>query len=96
MANWRIAEAQQNFSKLVRAAKREPQSIHNRGRLVAVVIDAAVYEEFEAWRRTRKRRSLGDAFAQLRTLVKKELHPLETLPRRDRLNRFIDVVDSAL
>jgi len=93
MTNWKIAEAKQRFSELVRAAESEPQTILNRDRRVAVVIDAGAFEQFQAWQRARQRRSLSDAFTEFRKLAKKERYQLKVPARRDRANRFIDVVD---
>ncbi|WP_296899130.1 type II toxin-antitoxin system prevent-host-death family antitoxin, partial [Thiohalocapsa sp.] len=47
--SWKIADAKQRFSELVRQAVAEPQLIYNRNRLVAAVIDAEDYQAFTAW-----------------------------------------------
>jgi prevent-host-death family protein len=56
--DWKVAEAKQRFSELLREAVTEPQLIHNRSRLVAVVVGAAdnaialeqgLMNEIEAW-----------------------------------------------
>ncbi len=61
--NWRIAQAKQRFSELINAATKEPQMIYNRERLVAVVIEAEMFQEFLAWRDRREKTSLADAFS---------------------------------
>lgn len=93
MSSWKVGQAKQRFSELLRAATREPQSIFNRDRLVAVVVDAATHEAFQAWRAERRERSLAEAFHQLRQLSLKERYTLKLPRRRDRINRFTDVLD---
>ncbi|MEH2256078.1 type II toxin-antitoxin system prevent-host-death family antitoxin [Nostoc sp.] len=44
--NWRIAEAKQRFSELIHAVTKELQLIYNRNQLVAVVVEAEMFEEF--------------------------------------------------
>ena len=92
MGSGNVAEAKQKFSELLRAAGGEPQTIYNRGRRVAVVVDAAAYGEFEAWRSERGQRSLADLFEQLRDLSGKERYTLRVPVRRDRVNRFAKVL----
>ncbi len=84
MNSWKVAEAKQRFSELLRAAVGEPQTVLNRDRPVAVVIDAAAYEAFEAWRRERQERSLAEAFDELRQISAKEGYRLKLPRRRDR------------
>ncbi len=48
--HWNIAEAKQNLSDVVRHAASEPQLICNRGREVAVLVDADTFRAFQAWR----------------------------------------------
>ncbi len=93
MNAWKVAEAKQRFSELLRAAVGEPQTIFNRDRLVAVVVDPAAYESFQAWRTERRERSLAAAFNQLRELSAKEGYTVKLPVRRDRVNRFAKVLD---
>jgi predicted nucleic acid-binding protein len=51
---------------LINAALQEPQRIYNRDRLVAVVIEAKVFEELLFWQQNRAKLSLADAFTELR------------------------------
>jgi prevent-host-death family protein len=90
---WRVAEAKEKFSEVLRAAGGEPQEILNRDRLVAVIVDPETFREFEAWRHRRKERTLGDAFAELRQLMRDEDYEFEIPPRRDRPNAFLEVLD---
>jgi prevent-host-death family protein len=82
--NWKVTEAKQRFSEVVRAAEKEPQMIYNRGRLVAAVVPAEDLQEFLAWREGRKRSSLGDAFSALRKICAEEGYSFEIPPRKDR------------
>jgi prevent-host-death family protein len=86
--NWKIAEAKQKFSELLRAAEEEPQWIYNRERLVAAVVPAETLQEFLEWRTRRERPSLADAFEELRRILRDEDYALEIPERRDRPNPF--------
>ena len=90
---WRVAEAKEKFSEMLRAAREEPQEILNRDRLVAVVVDADTYHEFAAWRRRGQQGTLGEAFAELRRIMGDEDYVFEIPPRRDRPNAFLEVLD---
>lgn len=78
---WSVAEAKQRLSEVLRNAAKEPQTIENRSRPVAVVVSAEAFLEFDAWRAARKARSVAEAFAELRSLAAADRYRLE-LPRR--------------
>ena len=79
--HWKIGEAKQRFAEVVRAAEDEPQRIYHRGRLVAGLVDAQTLEEYLAWRDRRGRRTIADAFTELRELLHDEPEGL-TFPER--------------
>jgi prevent-host-death family protein len=91
--NWKIAEAKQRFSEVVRQASDGPQLVYNRERMVAAVIDAATYQAFAAWHEERNRRSLADAFDELRRIAPASASTLRQPRRRDRRNEFLDALD---
>ena len=91
--NWRIAQAKQRFSEMINAATKEPQLIYNRERLVAVVIEAEMFQEFLAWRDYKEKTSLADAFRELHQLMTEEDYTLEVPSRKDRPNPFADVLN---
>lgn len=91
---WKIAQAKQNFSRLIRAAAEEPQYIYNRSRPVAAVVSGETFELFETWRREQQRRpSLAEAFAELRAICAEEDCEFLEVPRRDRPNPFAGDTD---
>lgn len=90
---WTIAKARQRFAELLREAGQSPQTIFNRNRPVAAVIDAGLFEEFAAWYAERKGRSVADAFDELRALCAEEGYALEPPPRHDRENPLTEVLD---
>jgi hypothetical protein len=51
------------------------------------------FAEFEAWREQQARRSLADAFAELRQIAAEENYVLEVPPRQDRANAFVNTRD---
>jgi prevent-host-death family protein len=83
---WSIAKARQRLSELIKSSEQEPQPIFRRGRLVAAVVDARTFEEFDHWRKKQKR--LGDAFKELRHIEQKEGYELVLPSRVDRENPF--------
>jgi PHD/YefM family antitoxin component YafN of YafNO toxin-antitoxin module len=91
--HWKVAEAKQKLSDIVRQAAREPQLIYNRDRLVAAIVDAQTFAAFQAWCEQNERRSLADAFAELRQIADEEHYSLDLPPRLDRAKAFVDVGD---
>lgn len=90
---WKVAEAKQKLSEVIRAAREAPQLIYSRERLVAAVVSAEAYEEFQASRENR--RSLAEAFSELRQICREEDYSLEVGARRDRGNVLADILDDA-
>jgi prevent-host-death family protein len=88
--NWKIAEAKQRFSEVVKAAEGEPQLIYNRDRLVAAVVEPEAFRDFLDWRQETEKPTLADSFAELRRICAEEDYTLEIPPREDRPNPFAD------
>jgi len=88
--NWKVAEAKQRFSEVVRAAEEKPQWIYNRGRLVAALVPAGDLEQFLAWRERKERTSIADAFSELRRICAEENYELVIPERRNRRNPFAE------
>ncbi|MEH2299524.1 MAG: prevent-host-death protein [Nostoc sp.] len=72
---------------------KEPQLIYNRNQLVAVVVEAEMFEESLMWRKQREKISLADVFKELRQIAAEEDYILEVPSRQDRPNPFADVID---
>ena len=89
---WRVAEAKQKFSEVLRAAAKAPQPIFNRGRLVAVVVNAETFQAFQTWYEQQSKTTLADAFATLRCLCAAEGYTFATSPRADRDNAFAETL----
>lgn len=90
---WKIGEAKQRFSEVVRRAATEPQLICNRDRVVAAVVDAESAERLETVRQRRRRASIAAAFEELRDLTRRERYRLKTPARTTRRNAFADALD---
>jgi prevent-host-death family protein len=90
---WKIAEARQKFSELVKAAQDEPQWIYNRDKLVAAMVPAETLRELLDWRRQRQERTVGEAVEELRRICEEEDYTLEIPPRQERPNPFPDALD---
>jgi prevent-host-death family protein len=83
-SEWKTGNAKQNLSEVLRRSRREPQEIYNRDRLVAAVISAEAYEEFLKWRESRRGRTLGQAFGEIREICSRYEYELEVPARLDR------------
>src|SRR6185503_15304990 len=87
-SRWTVARARSRFSELLRAAGRSPQVVYNRDRIVAVIVAPETFRELaEAGRR-----SLGDAFAELRAFDTDADPSLMVAERTTRPNPFADVL----
>ncbi len=82
--NWRVGEAKQRLSELLRESASKPQLVYSRDRLVAAVISADLFEQFESWREERRRRTLGQSFDEVREICREEEYSLDTGERKDR------------
>jgi prevent-host-death family protein len=96
--DWKIAEAKQRFSEVVRAAEDEPQRIYNRSELVAAVVSAAEVKEFLAWRERQQKGSLADSIRELSRICAEEGYTLEVPGREQqgRPNPFAEDLDVPL
>ena len=96
--DWKIGEAKQRFSEVVRAAEEEPQRIYNRDRLVAAVVGPGEIREFLTWRERRRKGSLADSIRELSRICAEEDYTLE-VPNREqegRPNPFAEDLDVPL
>jgi len=91
--NWRIGEAKQSFSKVVQAAREEPQLIYNRDRLVAAVVEGETFQEFMGWQRRHAQSSLAAGAAKVRQACAEEGYVFEIPERENRPNSFADALD---
>lgn len=88
--NWEIHNIQQSFQEIISATPSEPQLIYEGDRLVAAVVDSRVFQEFLTWQQQRKKSSIADAFAELRSLCAEEDYFLEIPDRQNRENPLTD------
>jgi prevent-host-death family protein len=73
---WTVAEARDKFADLLQNAHKEPQSIFNRNRFVAAVIDAETFAAFEAWQKER-RQDMANALDELGDICWQDDYRLE-------------------
>jgi prevent-host-death family protein len=86
---WKVAEAKQRFSEVLRRAERAPQVIQNRDRVVGAVIgaeDARAFQDFRA----RRRGPIGDALREAARICEEEREDLQIVPRADRPNPMLE------
>ena len=81
---WKVAEAKQQFSEVIRRSGSEPQQIYNRDRLVAAVVNPAALEQLGQAEHERSVRSLGELLAEARDICTAEDYVLEVGERADR------------
>ncbi len=87
--HWKIAEAKQELSRVVRAAAIEPQWIQNRDVVVALVIGAKDGEAFLEWKRHGEAETLAAALAELGDIASSEDYVLNVPARADRDNALV-------
>jgi hypothetical protein len=87
---WRIAEAKQQFSEVVRRSGDAPQKIYRRDRLVAAVVSPDALATIEEAGRRQSSRSLAEAFSDIRAACLEERYDLPLPERRDREAWFGD------
>ena len=87
--NWSVAEAKQQLSEVLRRASARPQTITKRAREIAVVIDVQEFREFQRWKRSGRKKTVAEAFAELRLVSATPGPALEAPPRGDRRVQFL-------
>jgi len=86
---WTVARARARFFQLLRDARREPQAIYRRGKLVAAVLDAEAFRQFTSWRERDRCRTLAVAFDELRRICEEEHYVIAVPERGDRDASFV-------
>jgi PHD/YefM family antitoxin component YafN of YafNO toxin-antitoxin module len=93
--SWKIANAKQQFSEVVRLCAEQPQAIYNRETCVAVLVSAEQFEAFERWQAAARSVSLTEQFDQVRALLSQAGSDGIDLPaRRDRPNALLATVQA--
>ncbi len=83
--SWKLAEAKQHFSELVRRAQHTPQRIQNRDTVVAAIVGSATFDEFLAWR-DKQGNTISDMVDELQTITDASAYTLDVPARKDRDN----------
>ena len=84
MDTWKVGEAKQRFSEVIRRSGVEPQKIYSRDRLVAAVVSPGALELLDGLERRRAARTLGELFAEARAICAEEEYALDFGERVDR------------
>ncbi len=90
---WKVAQAKQRFSEVLRASSLEPQIIARREQPVAALVSMKDFAEFSRWREQQAQGNLGEAFAELREICLEEGYRLPLSKRADRPNSFLSAAD---
>lgn len=85
---WDKEKAQQNFLKLLEAATHNPQLITDQEKVVAVIVEAEIFQKFLDWNKQQKSSSLAEALIELQQICAEENYTLEIPERVDRSNPF--------
>jgi hypothetical protein len=91
--DWKIGEAKQHLSEVIRLAQHTPQRLHHRERLVAAIVSADEYQAFERWRVRQPPPSLEQSLSELREVCEEEGYALPLEPRRDRESWITDELE---
>lgn len=87
---WKVGEAKQQFSEVLRRSESVPQLIYRRNRLIAAVV--AIDEAQAAT--VARRVMIGDRFEEARELLRRENYRLPRTRRRSRGNNFVRTLDA--
>lgn len=87
---WRVGEAKQQFSEVLRRSETEPQLIYRRHRLVAAVV--AVDDTNVAT--VSRRLTIADRIKEAGDLFRRENYELPMTPRKDRPNAFVRMLNA--
>ena len=87
---WKVGEAKQQFSKVLRRSESVPQLIYRRNQLIAAVV--AIDETKGA--AVARRVMIGDRFEEARELLRRENYHLPQTRRRSRANTFVRTLDA--
>jgi hypothetical protein len=88
MGAWKIGQAKQRLSEVVRRAAEEPQIIQNRDHVVAAVIGPDDVGPFLKWRENQRGGGLGAALDEVRAICVEESYELPVTKRVDRSTPF--------
>ncbi len=91
--NWSVAEAKEQLSEVLRRAATRPQTITKRARDIAVVVDVAEFREFQQWKNAGGRKTVAQAFEDLRRISGTSGPALLAPARRNRRTAFLPPVE---
>jgi prevent-host-death family protein len=83
--SWKVAEAKQRLSELIRLAEKRPQVITNRDTPVAAIVSSSDYAEYMELRE-KDRHTFGDVVRDLAEAARDEGYELPASRRTDRPN----------
>jgi predicted house-cleaning noncanonical NTP pyrophosphatase (MazG superfamily) len=87
---WKIEEAQQQFSEIIKASGATPQVIYQSDHPFVAVIRADLFQEFLKWQQKQQSTSLAEAFEELHQICIEENYTFEIPTRSDRPNPFME------
>jgi hypothetical protein len=87
---WKVGEAKQQFSEVLRRSETEPQLIYHRRRLIAAVV--AVDEANVAT--ISRRVTIADRIKEAGELFRRENYKLPPTRRRARANPFLETLNA--
>ena len=91
--NWSVAEAKEQLSEVLRRAATRPQTITKRARDIAVVVDAGEFREFQQWKNAGGKKTVAQAFEDLRRISGTRGPALKAPARRNRRTPFLPPVE---
>ncbi|HEX3577450.1 MAG TPA: hypothetical protein VHY33_02705 [Thermoanaerobaculia bacterium] len=87
---WKVGEAKQQFSEVLRRSEMQPQLIYRRSRLVAAVVAVDADNVATISRRV----TIADRINEARELFRHEDYELPTTHRRARANPFAETLNA--
>lgn len=93
MKEWKISEAKARLSEVVSHCVEEPQVLYNRKKPVAALIDMEEYEQFLAYKKSKKKKTIAEWLDELEEINKHEPEMDELPPRTSRPVPYFDDLD---
>lgn len=91
--NWSVAEAKEQLSEVLRRAAIRPQTITKRARDIAVVVDVQEFREFQKWKNAGGKKTVVQAFEDLRRISRARGPALKAPARRSRRTPLMPPVE---
>jgi prevent-host-death family protein len=91
---WKVGQAKQQLSEVIRQSAKEPQVIYNREKPVAAVIAAEDLASYSSWREQSRKPTLAEFLGRAQQICAEEGYAFELSPRGpERPNALLQMLE---